>query len=135
MQGLFNVEATVSDITTWVRKAAANINGALLELSSVTNTITAGSTQTQAGATALGLGFSRVTSASANDGVRLPQSSGGGSVTIRNDSGAAIKVWPPLGWKINDGTANAADTSTLADNAARQYQAIDVTNWYTVGNS
>jgi hypothetical protein len=135
VQGLFNVEATVSDITTWVRRAAGSLNAALLELSSVTNTITAGSTQTQAGATALALGFSRVSSASANDGVRLPQSSGGGSVVIRNDSGAAIKVWPPLGSKINDGTANAADTSTIADNAARKYQAIDSTNWYTVGNS
>ena len=119
----------------WARNTAQAVNAYFRELSETNNAVTAGSTQTQAGATGLKLGFNRVTSASANDGVKLPFSEGGEECVIRNDSGAAIQIWPPSGSAIDDGSSNAVDGNTLADNAARTYKAMSSTDWYTVGNS
>ena len=101
---------------------------------SVTDSITAGATQTQAGATALTKDINRVTTVGAdNDGVKLPTASAGLEILIINaDAGQDIQIWPNTGDAINGGSANAVDSSALGEGATRRYIAADATNWYTV---
>lgn len=104
------------------------------EYRSLTNTITAGSTQTQGGATALTKEVNRVTvSGTDGDGVKLPTAVAGAMVTIINDDAAqTIQVWPNTDDAIDGGSANAVDSNTLAFGSSREYIAVDATNWYTV---
>ena len=101
---------------------------------SVTDSITAGATQTQAGATALTKDINRVTVVGAdNDGVKLPTASAGLEILIINaDAGQDIQIWPNTGDAINGGSANAVDSSALGEGATRRYIAADATNWYTI---
>jgi len=101
---------------------------------SVTDSITAGATQTQAGATALTKDINRVTTVGTdNDGVKLPTASAGLEILIINaDAGQDIQIWPNTGDAINGGSANAVDSSALGEGATRRYIAMDATNWYTV---
>ena len=101
---------------------------------SVTNSITAGATQTQAGATALTKDINRVTVVGAdNDGVKLPTASAGLEILIINaDAGQDIQIWPNTGDAIDGGSANAVDGTALGEGATRRYIAVDATNWYTV---
>ena len=107
------------------------------QFSSLTNTITAGSTQSQAGATALTKDINRVTvSGTDGDGVKLPTAVAGSIITIINDDSAqTIKVWPNTDDAIDGGSANAVDANTLAFGSSREYFAVDATNWYTMMNS
>ena len=107
------------------------ISGALYK--SVGNTITAGSTQTQAGATALTKDINRITvSGTDGDGVKLPAAVAGAKVEIINDDAAqTIKIWPATGDAIDGGSANAVDANTLAAGSDRTYFSVDATNWYT----
>lgn len=131
----YRVSPTVTDIPKWVREAAQSLNSFLRESSDTNDGITAGTVQTQAGATALKLGTNRVSTANTNDGVLLPFSTGGGECVIRNDGGAAVKIWPQTGASIDGGSANAADSNVLPNGAARSYRAMSSTTWYTIGNS
>lgn len=71
--------------------------------------VTAGTTQTQAGATALTAANNVIgTCANAGDGVILPVAGKGSKVYVRNGGVAAANVYPPVGGAINGGTANAA---------------------------
>jgi len=101
---------------------------------SVTDSITAGATQTQAGATALTKDINRVTVVGAdNDGVKLPTASAGLEILIINaDAAQDIQIWPNTGDAIDGGSANAVDGTALGEGATRRYIAMDVTNWYTV---
>ena len=101
---------------------------------SVTDSITAGATQTQAGATALTKDINRVTTVGTdNDGVKLPTASAGLEILIINaDAGQDIQIWPNTGDAINGGSANAVDGTPLGEGATRRYIAADATNWYTV---
>lgn len=74
--------------------------------------ITAGTTQTQAGATALTAAVNVVTVVGTDgDGVILPTRDGGSVVFVQNaDAGQDIKVYPPVGGAIDGGSANAAVT-------------------------
>ena len=101
---------------------------------SVTDSITAGATQTQAGATALTKDINRVTTVGTdNDGVKLPTASAGLEILIINaDAGQDIQIWPNTGDAINGGSANAVDGTPLGEGAIRRYIAADATNWYTV---
>jgi len=77
----------------------------------VTTGLTAGATQTAAGATALTGAFNTVTVVAAdNDGVILPAGRGQGDrVLVANlDAAQDIKVYPNTGGTINGGSANAA---------------------------
>lgn len=70
--------------------------------------VTAGTTQTQAGAAALTGAVNLVTTGNANDGVRLPSNRSAGDILyIVNNSTNAAKVYPPTGGAINGGSANA----------------------------
>lgn len=77
----------------------------------VTTGLTAGATQTAAGATALTGALNTVTVVAAdNDGVILPAGRGQGDIVIVANLDAAqdIKVYPNTGGAINGGSANAA---------------------------
>lgn len=72
---------------------------------------TAGTTQTQAGATALTGAVNLVTTGNANDGVVLPSDRTSGDVVyVVNLSNVALKVYPSSGGALNGGTADAAIT-------------------------
>ncbi len=81
--------------------------------------VTAGTTQTLAGAAALSP-LSIVNAANANDGAALPAASGSGAVylVITVGSTATPKIWPQAADKIDGGTTGAAVTLTAAHRAA-----------------
>ncbi len=94
-------------------------------------TATAGTTQTQAGATVLSAAINYVTTGTASDGVMLPAGMGlGDSVVIVNSSNAALNVYPQTGGKINNGSANAA--KALAANMSGMYVSLGDENWGAV---
>jgi len=98
----------------------------------VTNSITAGSTQTQAGATALTSELNRLTTVgTTGDGVKLPTAEAGLVCVIRNDGANAAQIWPNTSDSIDGGSANAVDSNSLASGSVREYFAVDATNWYT----
>jgi len=98
-----------------------------------TDSITAGTTQTQAGATALTSDLNRITvSGTDGDGVKLPSAVGGEDILIINDDSAqTVQIWPNTSDAIDGGSADAVDSNTLAAGASRRYAAFDATNWYT----
>lgn len=102
-------------------------------LAGTTDSITAGDTQTQAGATALTTYINRVTTSGLDgDGVKLPTAVGTQEILIINDDAAqTIQIWPFSGDAIDGGSVDAADVNTLAAGASRRYIDTDTTNWYT----
>jgi hypothetical protein len=97
----------------------------------VSDTITAGATQTQAGATLLTSTFNNVTVvATAGDGVRLPTAAAGTRVTIRNsDSTDTLKAYPFSGDSINALAVNlSVDIPALSETT---FTAKDATVWYS----
>lgn len=94
-------------------------------------TATAGTTQTQAGATALTGFINVVTTGTAGDGVILPAGyTVGDQVIITNVSGASLNVYPATGGAINGGSANAA--KALAANMSGLYVSLGSNNWAAV---
>ena len=92
---------------------------------------TAGTTQTQAGATALTGAINYVTTGNANDGVKLPSNYAlGDMVMVCNSSGASLNVYPGTDGKINNGSANAA--KALAANMTGLYISLGSNNWAAV---
>lgn len=92
---------------------------------------TAGTTQTQAGATALTGAVNFVTTGNASDGVLLPAERPVGDVVyIVNSSGVALNVYPATGGKINNGSANAA--KALAANMSGAYISLGSELWGAV---
>lgn len=104
--------------------AAQAING------SVVTGITAGTTQTQAGATALTGTVNVVgTVAVANDGVILPVVEKGDNIFVRNGGANTVKIYPPVGGAVNGGTANAAVTLAAGASTTFYYTStINVVN-------
>jgi hypothetical protein len=132
--------ATVAEVLTGTDTSravtAAGVFGPRDEHRSVTNSITAGSTQTQAGATAMTAGYNRVTvSGTDGDGVKLPTAAEGLIVHVVNDDSAqTIQVWPATSDAVDGGSANAVDANVLGFGESRTYFAVDATNWYTVND-
>lgn len=94
-------------------------------------TATAGTTQTQAGATALTGFINYVTTGNASDGVKLPADRTAGDIVyVVNSSGVALNVYPNTGGKINNGSANAA--KALAANLSGCYISLGSENWGAV---
>lgn len=93
------------------------------------DSVTASTTQTQAGGTVLLAAVSRITVANASDAVTLGFTANpGGSFTIINDSGQTIQLFPKLGDKINDAATNAA--VTIADNTISDYSCPVANKWF-----
>jgi hypothetical protein len=94
-------------------------------------TATAGTTQTQAGATALTGAVNFVTTGTAADGVKLPAERPVGDVVyIVNSSANSLNVYPVTGGKINNGSANAA--KALVANMSGAYISLGDENWGAV---
>lgn len=80
-------------------------------------TVTAGTTQTQAGATALTASNNVVsTVTTAGDGVRVPSMEIGDEISICNIGANSCRVYPPTGEQINALSANSG--FVLATNTA-----------------
>jgi cytoskeletal protein CcmA (bactofilin family) len=82
---------------------------------------------TQGTATALTKTYNIVNTASANQGVALPDASAGTRVTIFNSTTATIKIYPYTNESINDLTANAA--LSLGPEKGRDFVAVSATQW------
>ena len=96
--------------------------------SSVVTGITAGTTQTQNGATALTGRFNNVTTvANASDGVKLPAATAGLTVVVHNSGANALKIWPATDDAIDGASANAG--VIVGINSRVTFTAIDGTNW------
>jgi hypothetical protein len=86
----------------------------------------------QGGATALTKTVNIVTSATANQGVKLPTAAVGVSVTIVNTTAVTIKVYPNTSDVIDEGTVNVA--VNLAPYSSVQLVAQDTQDWYRITN-
>ena len=104
-------------------------NGAWRDTQSqiVTAGITASTTQTQAGGTALKRGINEVSvCANANDTVTLPTAVAGVSVTIINNGAQTLRIYPFLG----DNLGTGLDTlTTLAAGSNVTFTAFNTVNW------
>ena len=103
---------------------------------SLATSLTAGTTQTMAGALALTKDINIVTAVgSDDDGVALPTAVAGKEVTIINsDAAQRLQIWPGNGFSdtIDGGSANAVDPNKLAaGGVVRTYVADGSTNWVT----
>jgi hypothetical protein len=91
-------------------------------------TITAGTTQTQAGATALTASTNVITTVTvAGDGVVIPNSEVGDSINILNLGANAMEVYPPVGGRINQLSTNTG--FTLAPSTACMLVKFSATRW------
>jgi hypothetical protein len=96
---------------------------------SVSAAITAGTTQTQAGATALTSETNNIsTCGTASDCVKLPSAVAGMRIIIRNSGAQVAAIWPASGDDLGAGV-NTVSATTLATGKTVQYDAIDATNW------
>lgn len=136
-------EVELFDRSQWYRVYETPIQISMLQDPTSTNyffqdkavTVSAGATQTQAGATALTKYFNLITTcATTGDGVALPAASTGAICVIINAGAAAAQVWPDNGQndKIDGGSADAVDANALAVGGIRVYRATDANNWVTV---
>lgn len=91
--------------------------------------LTAGTTQTQAGATAMTGSYNVIgTCANLNDGVILPAAGKGSVIMVRNNGAQTAKIYPPVGGAINGGSANAAITLT-ANTTAEFFFTSDIDSY------
>ena len=74
--------------------------------------------------------FSVVTTATENQGVKLPTSAAGVLYTIINGTSANIKLYPNTSETINSGIANAS--IIIAAGTTIKLIGIDNTNWNTM---
>lgn len=99
---------------------------------SFTDGITAGTTQTQVGATALTTEVSRVsTVGTALDGVKLPASQSGLTVFVINHGANEMYVYPATGEQIDDVVANSPVRQMV--NSMVLYTCATTGNWYSNG--
>jgi hypothetical protein len=120
----------VTSSNTGNTPSSSPANWASVGGSSITAAITAGTTQTQAGATALVADINNISvCANSGDGVKLKAAAAGLYQTIINNGAESAKVWPATGDRINGGSANAVDSNLLSAGDTREYISIDGTNW------
>lgn len=105
------------------------LTGAFIQ--SVDSSVAAAGTD-QGGATALTKAVSIVTSATANQGVKLPTAAQGITATIVNTTNVTIKVYPNTSDVIDSGTVNVA--VNLAPYSSVQLVAQDGIDWFRVTN-
>ncbi|MEK0325358.1 MAG: hypothetical protein QQN63_06600, partial [Nitrosopumilus sp.] len=100
------------------------------DFESVTATITAGTTQTQAGGTALTAEINEVsTVANDMDAVTLPTAVAGKRCLVINNSAKRLQIFPFLGDDLGEGTNNSASLSATAN---IMFYAFDATDWEVV---
>ena len=93
--------------------------------------LTAGTTQTQAGALALTSIINDVTTVAVDlDGVKLPTAVADDKITIYNNGAKVMKVWPNTLDNIGDGVD--LSTTTIDPGEFGVFLAKDTTNWLSV---
>ena len=113
-----------------VGAASPTFTGAF-SINSITSGINAGSTQTQAGATALTSFFNQIgTVTTQYDGVKLPTAVAGLMVAIQNVGAQNCKIWPASGDDLGEGV-NLGKTwsSSGAGSKFAWFLALDDTTW------
>jgi len=98
---------------------------------SVAGTVTAAGT-TQGDATALTKTLNMITTATANQGVKLPTAAAGLTVKVINTTAVTIKVYPNTSDVIDGGTVNAG--VNLSPYSSVEFVAQDTQDWYRVTN-
>ena len=105
-------------------------------LYSLTIGITAGTTQTQAGATALTADVNEVSvCANTGDVVELKAAGAGFEQTVINNGVESMQVFPASGDSINGGAVDAVDPVVIQTLNTRTYIAHDDTSWNTKSES
>ena len=84
----------------------------------------------QTGATALSKTFNVVSTATENQGIKLPTASSGVLYTIINGTTANVKIYPNTSGTINSGIANAS--ILISPGSTIKLIGIDNTNWNTM---
>lgn len=113
----------------WQVESGVGTSGQLATMLALDAISAAGSTQ--ATATALTADFNRVTTATANQGVKLPASASGLDVFVLNHSGANITVYGAGTDKIDD--VASATGVTQMNNSVVLYTCYGAGNWYSEG--
>lgn len=85
---------------------------------------------TQGTGTALTKTYNIVSTATANQGVVLPDVSTGLKCVVYNSTSAIIKIYPAAGESIDDESANVA--VTLRPNKGREYVGVSGTQWNSI---
>ena len=96
---------------------------------SITATVTAAGT-TQAGATALTKTYNVVTTATSNQGVKLPTAQAGSIYTVVNATAVNVKIYPNTSGTINGGSSNAA--INVPAGTSIKLIGTSTTNWQTL---
>lgn len=84
----------------------------------------------QATATALNIGYDRVTCPSSNNGVILPSPTAGQNIRVKLVGAGTLCVYPPVGAAIDLLAANAP--YNMATNTAVELVAFNTTQWDTI---
>jgi len=113
-----------------ITAGAGKINLASMSKLKTSATLTASTTQTQAGGTAIVSDITNVsTCANANDAVTLPLAVGGQVLWIFNNGAATLQIFPG----VSDNLGAGVDTSkTLAAGKQACFISYDATNWQPV---
>lgn len=129
VSGAVTLSSTLAVTGTVTTTTHLTVGGQLRR--SVTTGITASTTHTQVGATALTADVNEVsTCANASDAVSLPTAVAGMVVHIINNGAAALAIWPASGDNAGSGV-DTVHSSTLAAGSNRTYIAYNTTNWET----
>lgn len=130
----FTGAVTLSGGVTGNVASSGNVSGTDLtsggNIYSSVATVTASTTQTQVGGTALTKDVNNVSVvANANDTVTLPAASAGRRCCVINNGAQTLRIYPASGDNLGAGV----DTlTTLTSGSNRNYVAIDSTNWEIV---
>jgi hypothetical protein len=118
--GAFTVPGALT--TTGNATFSANV------IRSVSAAVTASTTHTQVGATALTADINNVSvCANADDAVKLPTAVAGLTITVMNNGAQNLRIWPALG--DNLGTGVDTVRGALAAGSNVRFTSYDATNW------
>jgi hypothetical protein len=96
---------------------------------SITATVTAAGT-TQAAATVLTKTYNVITTATSNQGVKLPTAQAGSVYTVVNATAVNVKIYPNTSGTINAGSANVS--INVPSGASIKFIGTSTTNWQTL---
>lgn len=119
------------DMTSNDMDVGGNLTVTGSSTSSVDSTVTAAGTA-QGDATALTKTFSVVTSATADQGVKLPSAATGLECRVVNDTAVNIKVYPNSSDQIDSGSSNAA--KDLGPGMTMELIAVSGSKWNTMND-
>jgi len=100
-----------------------------LTLSTASGLVAAGTTQGTAAP--ITKTYNIISTASANQGVRLPAAVAGKVVNVYNTTGATIKIYPATDATIDDGSTNAPDE--IRPNNGKEFVGTGTDTWRVVG--